>query len=63
MNNYSSIYDFLDSKSLRKGPAMYLGKKSVTYLRMMMIGYEICEEINSIKKLIPFLLFGCLCIS
>lgn len=46
-----SIFELIDSQSFRKRPAMYLGKKSISYLKTFMDGYDFCLfTINSSEQ-------------
>ncbi|WP_162794141.1 hypothetical protein [Runella rosea] len=44
-----SIFELIDSESFRKRTAMYIGKKSISALRIFMDGYQTCELFNGIK--------------
>lgn len=45
-----TIYQLFDSESFRKRTPMYIGEKSISKLRLFMIGYEMCEQFNKIKS-------------
>ncbi len=44
-----SIFELIDSENFRKRTGMYLGKNSISNLRIFMDGYQICEMFNEIK--------------
>jgi hypothetical protein len=46
----NSIFELIDSEYFRKRPAMYLGEKSISRLKLYMDGYQMCEYINDIKS-------------
>jgi hypothetical protein len=48
--DFSNIFELIDSESFRKRTAMYLGKKSISRLKLYIDGYQMCEYINEIKS-------------
>lgn len=46
----NTILELIDSENFRKRPNMYLGKNSITRLRIFMLGYETCEQFNSLNS-------------
>ncbi|MEM6965036.1 MAG: hypothetical protein AAF573_09735 [Bacteroidota bacterium] len=45
-----TIFELFDSKPFRKRTEMYIGEKSISKLRLFMIGYEMCEDFNGINS-------------
>lgn len=45
-----TIFELLDYDQFRKRTAMYIGERSISKLRLFMIGYEMCENFNEIKS-------------
>ncbi len=44
-----SIFELIDTERFRKRPLLYIGKNSISSLRIFMDGYKTCELFNEIK--------------
>lgn len=45
-----NIFEWIDSPFFRKRPALYLGEKSISKLKLFMTGYATCEQFNHIQS-------------